>query len=308
MPVVLIGLWLAAASGVALMAYLLTDRMRPDIPPRQVVLPAVGIAPFCLALATGLLFGNINVMFPLLYGLMLLAAVSVRTTDKVGGGLALALASVTKLHPGSLGLWFLVRGLRERRTGEQARAWIVVATAIGIALGVLAVSFVAGGARLWTDYLSVVKTGAQASIIDPRNAGPAATLAALLGQGEPFARLLQVPVMLIALAITVWSAWTQNDALEAVAWGAAASLATLPVTWYHYPAAFIPFAIAAVLRAYGSERARETIALVLAGLLVSGASIVWIPLEWVGIVLVIVAIRRSMPRTAELPVAASLAT
>ena len=49
-----------------------------------------------------------------------------------------------------------------------------------------------------------------------------------------------------ALAVTVWAAWRRPDAVESFAWAAAASLATLPVTWYHYPSAMIPVAIAAM--------------------------------------------------------------
>lgn len=304
MPVVLVALWLAAAAGVAAIAAILTARLRPDIQRWRVVLPAVAVAPFCLALATGLLFGNVNALFPLLYGLVLVAAVGTSVADRVTGGAALAVASVTKLHPGSLGLWFLVRGLRERRRGEPARSWTVVLTAALVGLAVLVVSLLAGGLPQWSEYLTVIRTGAQASIIDPRNAGPAAQIALVLGQGEPFARLMQVPVTLAALAVTAWAAWTREDPLESVGWAAAASLATLPVTWYHYPAAFIPFAIAAGLRAYGTPRWRETAALIVGGLVVSGAAIAWLPLEWVGIGLVIVAIRRSSTVTVGRSIAA----
>ena len=263
----------------------------------MVALPAIAVVPFCLALATGLLFGNVNALFPLLYGLVLVAAISPSPGDRVAGGVALALASITKLHPGSLGLWFLVRGYRERRRHEPSRAWLVALTAVTVAVIVLVVSVLAGGLPLWSEYIAVVRTGAQASIIDPRNAGPASVIASMLGQGESVARLLQVPVTVFALAVTVWAAWTRDDPLEGIAWAAAASLATLPVTWYHYPAAFIPFAIAAALRAYGSPRWPETISLIVGGLVVSGAAIVWLPLAWVGILLVIVAIRRSVTVT-----------
>lgn len=297
MPVMLGVLWLAAAAGVAASATILTTRLRPDIAPMRVVLPAVAVAPFCLAFATGLLFGNVNALFPLLYGLVLVGAIASSTRDRIAGGIGLAAAAVTKLHPGSVGLWFLVRGLRERREGRRPEAWVVVATAAIVGVGVIALSLVAGGSPQWSEYLTVIRTGAQASIIDPRNAGPAAVLASLLGQGEPFARLMQIPVTLVALAITAWAAWTRDDPLESVAWAAAASLATLPVTWYHYPAAFIPFAIAAALRAYSTPEWRRTMVLVIAGLVIAGAAIVWLPLEWVGIGLVIVAIRQSAPVT-----------
>ena len=307
MPVVLTLLWVAAAAGVAVIAALLRARLAPTLPLRNVVLPAVAISPFCLSLATGLLFGNVNVLFPLAYGLILLAALGSTMADRAAGGVALAIASLTKLHPGSLGLWFLVRGFRERRNGERPHAWGVLVVAFLVALVVLAISLLAGGVSLWTEYATVIRAGAQASIVDPRNAGPAAQIAIALGQGDATARILQIPVTLIALLITAWAAWTRDDPIESVAWAAAASLATLPVTWYHYPAAFIPFAIAAALRAHGTPAFGRTIALVFAGLVLAGVAISWLPLEWAGIACVIAAVRLSAPRTSERPVAAPVA-
>src|SRR5262249_9619127 len=162
------------------------------------------------------------VLFPLAYGLILLAALGSTMADRAAGGVALAIASLTKLHPGSLGLWFLVRGFRERRAGESPHAWGGLVVAFLIALVVLAISLLAGGVSLWSEYATVVGAGSQASIVDPRNAGPAAQIAIALGQGDATARVLQIPVTLIALVITAWAAWTRDDPIESVAWAAAA--------------------------------------------------------------------------------------
>jgi hypothetical protein len=307
MPVVLTLLWIAAAAGIAVIAILLRARLAPTLPLRSVVLPAVAISPFCLSLATGLLFGNVNVLFPLAYGLILLAAIGTTTADRAAGGVALAIASLTKLHPGSLGLWFLVRGFRERRAGQPPHSWGVIVVALLVALVILAISLLAGGVALWSEYASVIRAGSQAAIVDTRNAGPASQIAIALGQGDATARLIQIPVTLTALLITIWAAWTRDDPIESVAWAAAASLATLPVTWYHYPAAFIPFAIAAALRAHGTTAFGRTIALVFAGLILAGLAISWLPLEWVGIGCVIAAVRLSAPRTTARPVTAPAA-
>ena len=78
------------------------------------------VAPLILPLAVGLLFGNYDVLFPLLYGAMLLAVVAPTRASTLAGGAALVVASL-KIHPASMGLWFLVRAVRERRTVATGR-------------------------------------------------------------------------------------------------------------------------------------------------------------------------------------------
>ena len=61
---------------------------------------------------------------------------------------------------------------------------------------------------------------------------------------------------MLALAVTALRpAWRRSDPLESFAWAAVASLATLPVTWYHYPSALLPIAIAALAAGTGSTGA-----------------------------------------------------
>jgi hypothetical protein len=275
----------AAVAGLAVAAGLMARHFAPDMPASRVVMPVLCVAPICFPFAVGLLFGNLDIFFPLLYGLLLLGVVvgSSRRMTIVGGG-AVAVASLAKLHPASLGLWLGIRAVRS----PVARRAFLAAVVTGIV--VLAVSLLVGGASVWSEYVAVVRAGSGADLVDPRNAGPAAQIALLTGAGEGFARTLQIPVTLLALAITAIVAWARRDAVESLAWAAAASLVILPVTWFHYPATMIPFALAAVLRARGSAVAKRVIGLVAAALVVSIIAIAALPLIWLAVALVIGAV------------------
>jgi hypothetical protein len=160
---------------------------------------------------------------------------------------------------------------------------------------IVAVSLLAGGSGPWSEYLTVVRAGSGADLADPRNAGPAAQIALLTGAGESFARVLQIPITLVALAITIAAARSRRDVVESLVWAAAASLITLPVTWFHYPAALMPFAVAAVLRSRGAASAGRVSLLVGAALVVSIVAIAALPLLWLGVALVIAGVRASAP-------------
>ena len=113
-------------------------------------------APLTLPFAVGLLFGNLDAWFPFMYGAMLLAAVAPSRGKAVGGGVALALAAV-KLHPASLGLWFLARAFRDRRAEGREAAGLVVATAAVVGALIVGASVLIGGTAVWSDYLDVVR-------------------------------------------------------------------------------------------------------------------------------------------------------
>jgi hypothetical protein len=130
----------------------------------------------------------------------------------------------------------------------------------------------------------------------------AALVAGAAGGGDALARPLHLAVAVAALAVTVWAGWRRGDAVEGFAWAAAASLSTLPVTWYHYPSALIPVAIAAWLRADRSTAGRVRLAIV-AAMIVAAVAIAFLLLLWVAIGLVILAARWSRPASA--PVAAA---
>jgi hypothetical protein len=223
---------------------------------------------------------------------MLLAVIDGSVRRRVLAGVALALASL-KLHPASMGLWFVIRAFRDRASG----AWRVVAVAIGVGVAIVVASLLVGGVQPWVDYAQVVRGGTAAAIVDPRNAGFAALIASAAGAGDATARSIHVGVGVLALAITIWAAWKRGDPVERFAWAAAASLGTLPVTWYHYPSALIPIAIAAWLRADQASLGRVRASIV-AAMVVGAVAIVALALLWVAIGLVILAVRLSRPDAA----------
>jgi hypothetical protein len=141
--------------------------------------------------------------------------------------------------------------------------------------------------------VAVVRAGSNADLVDPRNGGPAVQLALLIGAGDGFARTAQVAVTLAVLVVTVVAGRGGGDPVERFGWAAAASLATLPVTWFHYPSAMIPFGLAALLRGHGTVASGRVRALIAAALIVAAIAIALLPLIWLAIGLVLVAVRAS---------------
>ena len=250
----------------------------------RIALPIAATAPFVFPYAVALLFGNLDVWFPALYGVLLLGALS--RSAAAPAGVALAVASVAKLHPASLGVWFLFRGAGSRR---------VVVVALVAAVAIVGLSLVVGGLDPWRDYLAVIQSGSRADLLDRRNVGPAVQLGLLVRLDETGVRMAQAVVSLGALALTAWAAVRRTDPVESLAWAATASLVTLPVTWFHYPAALIPFAMAAVARSQnssGAVRARTRL-LVAAAVAVSVAAVGFAPCVWLAVALVLFAVRVS---------------
>ena len=150
-------------------------------------------------------------------------------------------------------------------------------------LAVLALSLLAGGADLWRDYVPVAGAASNARLLDPRNVGPAAQIALLVGGDEALVRTLHLPVALAAVLASLVAGWAVRDRLTGIAIAAIASLVILPVTWYHYPTALIPFAVAAVVRARGTPAASRTSALIAAAAVVATLSIAWVPALWLAV-------------------------
>lgn len=292
--VMLVGWWGGAVAALMIITEAFRRRLAPDRSAPQLALAVVALAPLVLPFTVGLLFGNLDAWFPFLYGALVLAVVQPSRSTAIAGGLALALAAL-KLHPASLGLWFLVRGL-----GGDGRARLVAVSAIAGGVAVVAASIAVGGVGLWSEYALVVQAGSGADVVDPRNAGPAAVIAAVLGGDEALARAVHLGVGIAALVITGLAAWRRPDPLESFAWAAAASLATLPVTWYHYPSALIPIAVAALLRTPIDRRARVRI-LVLAAGITAALALAALPLVWVAVGLVIAAAGASKVPPAPVP-------
>jgi hypothetical protein len=287
---VMLLLWdCAAVIGLLAVAEAMRRTYAPALARRFVLVPVLASVPLILPFAVGLLFGNLDVFFPLFYGAMLLAATATPMAGRLAGGVALAAASV-KLHPASLVLWFGARTARADGTRQ-----LLTIPVVGLIAGVAAVgvSVTVWGVDAWLDFARVVRAGTGAELVDVRNAGIAAQLALVVGGGEGLARAGHLVVGLGAVVLTVWAAWRRADPVESFAWATAASLSTLPVTWYHYPSALIPVAIAAVLRAAPGGAARSTRWLVLAAGVVGGVAIAWLPLLWVAVGLIVAAARVS---------------
>ncbi len=335
-PVMLVAWALISITGLALVTVALAraTSARPRQSRREqfrdVGLPVLAIAPFVLPFSIALLFGNVDALFPLLYGLMLLAVLVPTTLARFGGGVGLAIASVAKIHPASMGLWFLVRGLRERHraaslaataglpptqaSGPTARmtsargpaafapgGWVVILSAIAVGCVILAVSLAVYGIAPWTHYVSVVQSAASARIVDFLNIGPAAQLTLLIGGGEDVARLLQIVVLVLVMGGTAVAAWRCEDAVESFAWASVASLIVLPVTWIHYPVVLLPVAVAAWLRSSPARR-RELAALFSVAGALAIIAVVLPVLVWISMALILVATRRSIPtRVVEAP-------
>src|SRR5919107_3469669 len=106
----MVTIWIASAVGaLALVAVGLARRIAPDVSAAAVAASVVALSPLVFPFAIGLLFGNLDVFFPALFGLVLLGVIPGSTRRaSVAGGVAAA-AAVAKLHPASIGAWLLVR-------------------------------------------------------------------------------------------------------------------------------------------------------------------------------------------------------
>jgi glycosyl transferase family 87 len=288
---VLLGWGVAATAATAAVAVRVARLSGWSGSAATVALPTVALLPFVFPFAIALLFGNLDAWFPAVYGLLLLAGLRPIGAAVSGAGIALAAATLAKLHPASLGVWFVLRGPGERR---------VAAVAAATALGIVALSIAAGGLDPWRDYLAVVAAGSRADLLDGRNVGPAVQLALLTGANETTVRVIQAAVSIGAIAVTAWAALRRTDPVESLAWAAIASLVTLPVTWFHYPAVLIPFGIAAVVRSQaGSAVIRRRTRLLIAGAVgVSIVAVGFAPLVWLAVGLVLVAVGLSRPTAA----------
>lgn len=284
-----LGGWaLGAVAGLASVAHRL-GRMG-----RGVTLPAVALAAVVYPFAIAVLFGNLNAWFPLLFGLVLLAVLSPGRGSAVAGGIALAVASATKLHPATLGLWLLARRWRDGPAGPSGR---ILTVAVACGLGLVAVSLLVGGVGPWADYVAFLRGGAvQADIVSPLNVGPASQIAQAFGLSEAAARVIQVPVTLAALAASVSAGRLFKDPVASFGAATIASLVVLPVTWFHYPVALLPVAIVAATRADQAARAATLTALV-AAVVAAALAIVAPVAVWVAVAFVLLAVHVSRPGT-----------
>jgi hypothetical protein len=294
---VLVALGVLATAGVAYITMVLARLLKPQAAVSELVVPTLAVLPFLYPFAVALLFGNLDALYPLAYGLVLIAMLAPGPGAVLAAGVGLALISVAKIHPALIGLWLLLRGLRVRREGSRWPAsWRAGSIAAGIGVGIPLVSVVVGGTQPWLDYAQVLRTASGAGLVLTNNIGPAAQFALFTGGGDALARALQVPVLFAVVVVAGLAAWRVVDIIESLAWAAAGSLVVLPITWFHYPAALIPFALAAVARATGTPQAARVGGLIAGSLIVAVASIGLPVLVWVSVALAVGAVRRSARR------------
>ncbi len=271
--------WAVGATvGLGLIAGLIARALGAD--GERVTVRVILVSPLVLPFGIALLFGNLDAWYPLAYGALLLSVLpgASRRTQRAAG-VAIAIATIAKLHPGPLVLWVAARAVRDR-SGPQGR---VLAAAVVTGLGVVAVSLAVGGIGPWQDYVAVVRAGAGAGLVDPRNAGPVSLLGQSTGLGGGALPMAQAIVVLAVVAATLLAAWRLRDPVTSLAIASAASLMTLPVTWYHYPVALIPVAIALTIR-YPGTRLYVALAAVVLDL-----AIAYLPLLWLAVVVLLVA-------------------
>jgi hypothetical protein len=292
-------LWVASAAGLYVAATLISRRFAPDRPPRAIAIPALAIAPLFLPYSIALLFGNLDSLFPFAFGLVLVAAIApagrAGVRDRVAGGAAMALAAVVKVAPGLLAGWFVGRVGRERGSSEGRGALGVLGAAVAIGLAVLGLSLAFGGLELWREYVTVATAASQAELLDPRNIGPAAEITLALGGDEAMVRALQIPIAIAAVVAALGAGALVRDALFGMTIAAIASLVLLPITWYHYPVALIPFGIAAVARSAGHPNRARTGPLVAIAVVVASLSIAWVPGVWIAVAILLAAVATSRP-------------
>jgi hypothetical protein len=276
---------------------------------RDAFLVALALLPFWFPFTLAMLWGNLDTLFVAGYGLLLLAVVP-RVPSRgmvVAAGVALALMTVTKLHPAVLGVWLLARGMRELRRGDEPhrivgrglpRSWAIAAVSLVVAIAVAAASLLVGGLGPWADYLAVLRASTVVDLLDPRNLGPAVQVALLLGLGQSALAPMQGVVVVAALAVAVVAALAVDDPLESLLWAAFASLVPLPVTWFHHFAVLFPFGVAAVARVWVDPPARRRALAWMAAALAVGALGFGMAFAWLFLPLFVLAARVSRARSA----------
>jgi hypothetical protein len=164
---------------------------------------------------------------------------------------------------------------RTRRGGLQPESRAVAAAGLAIVIASLALP-----ASAVIDHSRVLSVGAGAGLVEPRTSDRWPGRAG----DRPRAGTLRW------LAIAVWPSscsfqWSPFDPRPRLSLVVAATLTlvTLPITWYHYPTALLPFAAALAVADPGSRR---WLALAAA---IACVAIVWLPLTWAAVAVVLVA-------------------
>ena len=276
---------------------------------RPVVIASLALLPFWFPSSLAMLFGNLDMIFPALFGAILLIAVARPTRGRViVAGIALALATVTKLHPAVLGIWLLARAV------PRVALWTVGGRGPGSAAD-----------EGWRPAIHARRRRGRCDRArHPRMQSPRRRSAAVArlrdrGSSEPpstcWIRATWAPrprlrwrwaiasrapaapaaVIGVAIIVTVLAALFVEDPLESLLWATVASLVVLPVTWYHHFAVLIPFGVVCVSRVSGradAERRRLVIAM-FAGTMVLAALVFATVATWVLVPVAVVLVRLS---------------
>jgi Glycosyltransferase family 87 len=273
--VVLVGWAIAATAGLGLVSSRIAVALGAQ--GRRTAIRTLALAPLVLPFAVALLFGNLDVWYPLMYGALLLAVLPGATHwARYVGGAAAAIVSVAKLHPAPLLLWIGVRALRGHG-GPDGR---VLAAAIATGVATIAASLLIGGLQPWFDYIQVLSTAADAELVDPRNLAPVSLIGLASGLDGQAIRAMQAVIVVAIVLVTILAAMRVRDPLTGFALVTAASLATLPVTWYHYPAAMLPVAIALAIR-YPQSRVWLALVVVVVDVAIAYPPVVWLAVAMV---------------------------
>jgi Glycosyltransferase family 87 len=205
----------AVASILALARNLRLAERFPTLAGRRIVL--LLIAAFALPeVIDELINGNVHLF---LLGLFTLAWLGISRGDARGeavAGVAIGVATVIKIFPGLVLVWFIVTG-RWRGVG-----WAVVGA---LALSLLTLPMT--GIQPWLDFPTVLRN--MAAPTDPSASfAPTMWLAPVLG----FA-LARVVVTVLGVAIVAWSALRQS-ARTSFAVAVLASVLITPALWSHY--------------------------------------------------------------------------
>ena len=225
----------------------------------------------------------------------------------MAAGAAVAIATLTKLHPAVLGVWLLARGVHEWRQARPAgrarsgsrlpRSWAIAGRrGSSSALVVLAASLAVGGIGPWADYVTVLRASTVVDLLDGGTSGPAVQVALLLGLDASALAPMQAVVVVGALLVAVIAALAVDDPLESLLWATFASLVVLPVTWFHHFAVLLPFGVAALARGWGNGPKTRRRLLVLTALAFAGGVIGFGKvIAWVLLPIAIVLVRVSRP-------------
>jgi len=158
------------------------------------------------------------------------------------------------------------------------------------------VSVVGWGLGPWQDYVGVLRAGGGVDLVSPLNIGPASQLALLVGDPSVASRIAPVIAVASLVGIAAAARWVRPPMLS-LALAAVLSLIVLPITWFHYPVAVVPFAVAAAVAAHGTVAAARVGWLIAGAIVVAGVAIAGPVIVWGAVVLVLAAVGAAALRT-----------